>query len=81
VDFYLPFLLNLLYLDMELSQMNRGIDLLICSIIVTRPKTVLDTANTYITSHSLKFNPSKSVSITFDKSYFYPQIGILTMNN
>ena len=44
--------------------------LLICCIIVSRLQTRIVTTNTYITSHGMKFNPSKSMCITFSKSSF-----------
>ena len=81
-----PFLFNLLYQDMmeELSQMNCGIsmghmtfnaccyadDVILCSVTVTGLQSLIDTANTYITNHGLRFNPSKSMCITFGNSSF-----------
>ena len=78
-----PFLFNLFYQDLvdTLNSMNAGIvindttynvfcyadDLLLTSTSVTGLQRMIDTANHYIVSHGLRFNPSKTQCMTFGK--------------
>ncbi len=84
-----PFLFNLLYQDMVsiLSDMNAGIsvnnvayntfcyadDLLLCSVTVTGLQKLIDEANRQIKQCGLKFNPAKTLCMTFGKSTFTKQ--------
>ena len=79
-----PFIFNLLYQDVvaKLSGMPCGIainsvtynlccyadDLLLCSLTVSGLQRLIDEANSYITSHGLRFNPAKTKCVTFGKS-------------
>ena len=43
-------------------------DLLLCSLMVSGLQRLIDEANSYITSHGLRFNPAKTKCVTFGKS-------------
>ncbi len=84
-DLSSPFLFNALYQDMieSLDDTQRGIrigshsynvfcyadDVLLPSLTVSGLQRLIDTANLYICTHGLRFNPEKSVCITFSKGH------------
>ena len=75
-----PFLFNIFYQDLveKLSKCTGGIlinndtynvfcyadDLILTSLSVTGLQELIDTANSYITEHGLKFNPTKTICTT-----------------
>ena len=75
-----PFLFNIFYQDLveKLSKCSGGIlinndtynvfcyadDLILTSLSVTGLQELIDTANSYITEHGLKFNPTKTICTT-----------------
>ena len=81
-----PFLFNIFYQEMieELSNTQVGIsinditynvfcyadDILLCSASVSGLQKLIDKANLYINNHGLRFNPEKTICITFGKSSF-----------
>ena len=81
-----PFLFNLFYQDMidHLSNMQVGVsinninynvlcyadDILLCSATITGLQSLINFANEYITKHGLRFNPDKTLCMTFGKSNF-----------
>jgi hypothetical protein len=83
-----PFLFNLFYQDLinELSQCTGGIninnisfnvfcyadDLLLAILTCSGLQFMIDVANKYITTHGLRFNPSKTECAIFCKCYLDP---------
>ena len=81
-----PFLFNLFYQDMidNLSNMQVGVsinnisynvlcyadDILLCSTTITGLQALINCANKYISEHGLRFNPDKTLCMTFGKSRF-----------
>ena len=75
-----PFLFNIFYQDLveKLSKCSGGIlinnntynvfcyadDLILTSLSVNGLQELIDTANSYITEHGLKFNPTKTICTT-----------------
>ena len=81
-----PFLFNIFYQEMieDLTNAEAGIvindmsynvfcyadDILLCSATITGLQKLINIANGYIKNHGLRFNPEKTVCVTFGKSKF-----------